>query len=275
MAESPVAFLGPEGTFAHLVAQKRFHGKNKLVPLPTIDEVFDFVAGKPSARGIVPIENSSGGTIYDTIDRLVDHTDVLIEEALSLNVRLALLGKSKENLRVIYSHFAPLHHCEPWIDRHFPGVEVREVSSTAKALITAAEEPGAAAIGNRQASGIYKLKILEFPIEQDIPNVTQFLLLGHRTGSSEAESRTTLAVTLPNAPGSLCDFLQPFKDNQINLTRIISRPIVGKPNSYVFLVDLKGAMKSKGVSKALAMAKPACASLRLLGSYPVRKSYSS
>ena len=276
MSESTIGFLGPEGTFAHLAAQKRFGTRRPLVGFPTVKEVFDFVNGSPNRIGIAPIENSSGGTIYDTVDRLVDQSyDLFIQESLSINVRLALIGQTKNRIRIIYSHFAPLQHCEHWIRTHYPAAKCKETSSTAKAVQAAALDPEAAAIGNRQAGKIYKLKILEFPIAQDVPNVTQFFVLGHKRHPVQAGDRTTLIVSLHNKPGELVSFLEPFRDEGIDLTRIISRPIVGKPSSYVFLVDVKGALGDPHLQRALKKAASASQRMKSIGSYPIVKRYES
>lgn len=271
-----IAFLGPEGTFAHLAASERYGRKTSLVPKPTVKEVFDYVAGGKSRFGVVPIENSSGGTIYDTVDRLVDASyDLFIQESLSINVKLALLGKSKKGIRTIYSHFAPLHHCADWLDKHFPTAARKETASTTAAVIAARAEDGAAAIGTRLAAEIYKLKILEFPIEQTIPNVTQFLVLGHERPNPKSGDQTTLVVELPNKPGALCEFLEPFSTEKVNLSRILSRPIPGKPNAYVFLVDIRGKEQDPSVQHALKKARNVAQTMRCIGSYPVRERYES
>ena len=271
-----VAFLGPAGTFAHLAAQKRFGEDAKLIPESSIADVFESVNRNRTSLGIVPIENSSGGTIYQTVDRLVDEQNQLkVQEALSINVRLALLGKDKKNIRVIYSHFAPLHHCEKWLQEKFPGVELIEQLSTASAIQKAASTPNAAAIGSREAAKRYGLKVLEFPIEQDIKNVTQFFVLGQHHSLLEDSTKTTIVFTLPNHPGSLYDFLTPLKEEGVNLTRILSRPIIGQPDAYVFLADISGTQRQSNVKKALDKAAALTATIKNLGSYPVRKTYES
>jgi chorismate mutase/prephenate dehydratase len=271
-----VAFLGPEGTFAHLAAQKRFGEDAKLVPMPNIADVFESVARSRTSLGIVPIENSSGGTIYETVDRLVDPLNQLkVQESLSINVRLALLGKDKKNIRIIYSHFAPLHHCKTWIQKKFPGVELVGQASTATAIQKAASSPNAAAIGSRDAAKRYGLKVLEFPIEQDIKNVTQFFVLGQHYSLLDDSTKTTIVFTLPNRPGSLYDFLTPLKDEGVNLTRILSRPIIGQPEAYVFLADIAGTQRQSNVKAALAKAERVAATIKNIGSYPVRKTYES
>jgi chorismate mutase/prephenate dehydratase len=271
-----VAFLGPEGTFAHLAAQKRFGDGAKLVPSLTIADVFDSVNRNRSSLGIVPIENSSGGPIYETVDRLVAADNKLIvQESLSINVRLALLGKDKRNIRTIYSHFAPIHHCEKWLEDKYPGVELVEQASTATAIQRASSTPNTAAIGSRDAAARYGLKVLEFPIGQDIKNVTQFFVLGQHHSLSDESTKTTIVFTLPNHPGSLYDFLTPLKEEGVNLTRIISRPIMGQPDAYVFLADIAGTQGESNVKSALVKAGRFTTTIRNIGSYPVRKTYES
>ncbi|MHB8519590.1 MAG: prephenate dehydratase [Limisphaerales bacterium] len=271
-----VAFLGPEGTFAHLAAKNRFGTKSCFVPRPTIKSVIDYVRQDRSRLGVVPIENSSGGTIDETVDELVDVTSKLfIQESLSINVKLALLGRDQRNVRVIYSHFAPLHHCEAWLNDNFPHAKLREESSTAAAIQKAALEDGAAAIGNRLAGEIYKLRVLQYPIESEVRNVTQFFVLGHKNALSKGSSRTSIVVSLPNTPGGLCDFLTPFKVEGVNLSRIISRSIVGQPAHYVFMVDIEGTENDERVKMALQKAKVASCNVKIIGAYPVRMSYDS
>lgn len=271
-----VAFLGPEGTFAHLAAQKRFGDDVRLVPEPNIGDVFDSVSRNRTSLGIVPIENSSGGPIYETVNRLVDSSNALvIQESLSINVRLALLGRDKKNIKVIYSHFAPLHHCEAWLQEKYPNAELVKEPSTASAIQKAAANRNAAAIGSRAAAKRYSMKVLEFPVGQDIENVTQFFVLGQHHSLIEDSTKTSIVFTLPNNPGSLYDFLTPLKQENVNLTRIISRPIIGKPDAYVFLADIAGTPRQTNVKSALEKAAKLSDTIKNIGSYPVRKTYES
>jgi chorismate mutase / prephenate dehydratase len=274
--KSSIAFLGPEGTFAHMAAKLRFGTKGRFVPLPSVKHVFEYVSQEHSRLGIVPIENSSGGTIYDTVDRLVDEScDLHIQESLSINVKLALLGRNTKNIRVIYSHFAPLQHCEDWLDDNFPQAELREEPSTATAVKKAAEQAGAAAIASRLAGEKYNLKVLAYPIESEVQNVTQFFVLGHNTIAPKDSSRTTMLVSLANRPGSLCEFLTPFKAEGVNLSRIVSRAIVGQPSKYVFLLDIEGTPRQNHVNLALRQAKSTGSQVKIIGAYPVREPYES
>jgi chorismate mutase / prephenate dehydratase len=271
-----VAFLGPEGTFAHTVARKRFGTGCELVSQPSIKEVFQYVRAGRGRLGVVPVENSSGGTIFDTVDCLLEHRGkVFVRESLSLNVKLALLGRDPESIHVIYSHFAPLQHCGAWLDEHFPGARRVETPSTAQAVQRAVEEQGAAAIGNKVAASRYHLRVLRYPIETPLPNRTQFFIVGRDLAPKAGATRMTLLVSLPNTPGSLCDFLTPFKTHGINLSRILSRAIPGQPSTYVFVVDVEGTDRQPDVRRVFAEVRRARAKVELLGVYPVRRPYTS
>lgn len=271
-----IAYLGPEGTFSHLVAKKRFGASAKLVACPEIHDVFEYVKGGRERLGIVPVENSSGGTIYETIDGLVENAGrLVIREGLSLNVKLALLGHRGAQIRELYSHFAPLHHCQAWIRKNLPGVKKHKTASTAKAAAQAAENPAFAALGTRDAAHRYGLDVLQFPIETSAPNITEFLVIGPKANPAPRSTKTSLLVMLENRPGSLFDFLATFKESNVDLTRLLSRPIIGQPKSYLFVVDLDGTPANPAIRAALCNAKRAASHLAQLGIYPARKMYVS
>lgn len=271
-----VAFLGPAGTFSELVARKRFGTSTAREPRPGIYDVFEFVRKHHDAVGIVPIENSSGGTIYETIDCLVEaRKPLVILEELSLQVRLALLGHRGKKIHRLYSHFAPMQHCDAWIRKHLPRVERKETASTAKAAETVAADPHGAALGMRDAAKRYGIDILEFPVQPEVPNLTQFVCIGHHAQTSSRTQKTSLIISLDNRPGSLCSLLEIFRDHDINMTRLLSRPIIGRPKSYIFFIDIEGVPDRAPAREALAKAKRVTESLRIAGTYPVTRPYLS
>lgn len=271
-----VAYLGPRGTFSHLVAEKRFGKKPGMVPLPTILDVCQYISGKKGRKGIVPVENSSGGAIYETVDILLENRPrVYIQEELTLNVNIALLGRKGEQIKTLYSHFAPLEHCNRWLRENLKGVERRVVASTAAAALRAAGEMNAAALGSRHLAKLYNLNVIEYPVEADVPNVTLFLALSGTKTEPERPQKTTLAARVQNVPGGLCNFLETFRSRNVNLSRLISRPIRGCPRQYAFLVDLQGGTNKKNVQEALKLAEKECTSLRVVGTYPSRRPYHS
>lgn len=267
-APSLIACLGPEGSFSHLLTQQRFPGL-PVQTLASIGEVFDFLAVHPEAEGIVPIENSSGGFIIDTVDRLVDDRCPLwIQEELTLDVKLALLGRSGQPVEVIYSHPMPFFHADAWLREHYP--EARRVTkpSTAAAAELAASESHAAAIGPRQNASRHHLDILHYPLAGEVPNITQFFRLGHQEPRTQPEhNRTALVVELADKAGSLCLFLTPLSQAGINLKRIESRPLRGQPNKYRFYIEIEGSTASQEVAHALQRTVNDGATLRSLGSY--------
>jgi len=263
-----VACLGPEGSFSHLLTEQCFSSIT-IRALASIGEVFDLLATQPNGLGIVPIENSSGGFVVDTVDRLVDvRSPLRIQEELTLNVRLALLGHLEQSVAVIYSHPMPFFHADEWLRRHHP--EARRVSmpSTAAAAERAAKEPAAATIGSLRNAERHGLDVLHFPISGEVPNLTQFFLIGHQEATPSPEhNRTALVVELADRPGSLCLFLTPLSQAGINMKRLESRPIRGQPNQYRFYIEIEGSSAQPRVASALEQASAAGATIRSLGSY--------
>ncbi len=275
MPTTELVYFGKPGSFTHLVA-KKIPGKPRLVSRGTVQEVFEYVKQKKSRLGIVPIENSSSGMIPDTVDHLVgEKHGLIIQEEHAINVKLALLGKKGRAIKKVYSHFAPFQHCQEWLKRHYPDAEQIIVESTSAAAMRAGKERYAAAIAPRTAAAKYKLDVLQFPINERVPNRTQFFVLGHEKKQSGEARETSLSVILKNKVGSLCSFLKPFSDNGINLKRIISRNIVGHPNTYVFFVGVEAPIGDAAMKKAMDGARTHCSEIRVLGSYPVYPPFES
>lgn len=271
-----IACLGPEGSFSHLVATQ-FAPAAELHTLGSVEEVFDWLGANPEARGVVPIENSSGGIILATVDRLMHPAcDLKIQEELTLDVKLALVGHRGNPVEVIYSHYMPFYHCDEWLRQNHPGVRRVSVASTSQAAARAAQEPKAAALGSRGNAERHGLDILQFPIEEGIANVTQFFLIGHRENPpTTAGRRTALVVELPDKPGILCAFLTPFAEAAVSLKRIESRPIRGQPNTYRFYIEIEGSPAQPPVGAALAKARDIASDIRSLGSYPTGRRFES
>jgi chorismate mutase/prephenate dehydratase len=274
-----VACLGPEGTFSHLLALRRFGASARVTTLPDLGAVFDFLHESPGSFAIVPVENSSGGTIYDTVDLLIKHAErLVVHEDLALDVRTGLLGKKGRPVRRVYSHFAPLHHHREWLLKNFPGVALEAVSSTAVAAALAAKTADSAALASPGTAALYGLDILKFPVRPEAVNVTRFYTIGlapttlpveHlRPRSPATLLKTALVVRLKNECGSLYRFLGPFARSAVNLRMIVSRPVAGHPETYVFFVEVEGDPNAPALSRALKNAAKSCDSIRVLGPFP-------
>jgi chorismate mutase / prephenate dehydratase len=273
---SRIACLGPEGSFSHLVATLRFPD-TVIEMLGNVEEVFDWLEDKPDAHGIVPIENSSGGIVLATVDRIMHpRCKIKIQEELTLDVKLALVGHRDQPVQVIYSHFMPFYHCDEWLKQHYPDVKRVSVASTSQAAARAVAETNAAAIGSRANAARHGLDILQFPIEEGTINITQFFLIGHAENApSPDNNRTALVVELPDKPGILCAFLTPLSDAHVSLKRIESRPIRGQPNTYRFYIEIEGSPALPTVHAALEKTRAIAASIRSVGSYPSRRQFES
>ena len=246
------------------------------MPLPSIHDVCSYVARTPERVGVVPIENSSGGAIYEMVDILLaNRPRVYIQEEIAINVRLALLGRKDEQIKTLYSHFVPLDHCTEWLKKHLPRADKESVPSTAMAAQRAWQQPHAAALGNRDLAKVWNLDVLEYPIATDQPNITVFLAIGGRLRLQPAATKMTLAVQLLNQPGSLCSFLECFRNEDVNLSRLLSRPMRGCPQQYVFLVDIQGSPEAANVKRALRAARKASSKLRIVGAYGSGKLFNS
>ena len=271
-----VACLGPEGSFSHLITTQRFPDGN-IQLLGGVELVFDWLADKPDALGVVPIENSSGGLILATIDRLMDpRCGLKIQEELTLDVKLALLGRKDQPIEVIYSHYMPFFHCDDWLRTHHPDARRVPVGSTAMAAARAAAEPNAAAIGSRGNADRHGLELLQFPIEENIINITQFFLIGHAGNASALRNnRTALIVELPDKPGILCAFLTPFSEAGVSLKRIESCPVRGQPNTYRFYIEIEGSEAAPVVKASLDKARAIASKITVAGAYPTGRRFES
>jgi chorismate mutase/prephenate dehydratase len=272
-----VFYLGPEGTFSHILARKRFGKRAELAASATIEGIFEGVTANPGSLGLVPVENSSGGTVYDSVDMLIRHADRLfIHEELALDVRIALLGRDAKKIRTIYSHFVQLKHHADWLRERYPEAKLEAVVSTAVAAQNAAADAQSAALASPGAAEFYGLEVLERPRVSQEVNVTHFYVISSQPPPAAAgPSRTALVAALPNVCGSLHQFLGPFARQKVSLTRIVSRPVPGQPQTYVFFVEIEGGPDLVPVARALKRAGTLAESLRSLGTFPVGARFKS
>jgi len=266
-----VAFLGPEGTFTQTAVLNHFGHSVRALPLPSIDEVFHEVEAGNADFGVVPIENSTEGTVNHTLDRFLTSPLKICGE-VELRIRQHLMGPMGSLARIarVCSHPQSLAQCREWLDEHLPGIEQVPVSSNAEGARRARDEDGSAAIAGDTAAEVYGLKILAMQIEDRADNTTRFLVLGRKLFSPSGEDRTTLLVSVghTDAPGALYRLLEPLAKHRVSLTRIESRPSRRRKWDYVFFMDLEGHAEDRHVAKALAALKLRASLFRVLGSYP-------
>jgi len=266
-----VAFLGPEGTFTQTAVLNHFGHSVRALPLGSIDEVFHEVEAASADFGVVPIENSTEGTVNNTLDRFLTSPLKICGE-VELRIRHQLLGTMTALSRVVRvcSHPQSLAQCRQWLEEHLPGVEQVPVSSNAEGARRARDEQGSAAIAGETAAEVYGLKVLAAEIEDRADNTTRFLVLGRKLFAASGDDRTTLLVSVghTDAPGALYRLLEPLARHRVSLTRIESRPSRRRKWDYVFFMDLEGHADERHVARALLALKKRASLFRLLGSYP-------
>ena len=263
-----VAYLGPEGTFSHIAAVSKFGHSVAYLAQNTIDDIFGVVSSGTADYGCVPIENSSEGAVNLSLDAFV-RSNVQICTEINLRVHQSLLAKCDiGEIRNLYSHAQSLAQCRSWINENLPDVEIHECVSNARAASIAAHEPHAAAIANVFNSEIYGLKVLAENIEDNPHNTTRFLVIGSQTPKRTGFDKTSICFALKDRVGVLFDALHPFKEEEITLSMIESRPSRQQNWEYYFFIDLLGHQDDENVARALNKLRPMTQAMRILGSYP-------
>jgi len=264
-----IAYLGPEATFTHLAALKRFGSQVEYIACNSIDEVFLEVEKDNTDYGVVPIENSIEGAVSHTLDMFVD-SDLKICSQIILDVSHNLLANcSKSKIKRIYSNPQVFGQCRIWLQENLPRIDKIEVSSTTRAAQITAKEKYSACIASILAAKVYKLKVLSYDIEDSPHNITRFLVIGKTDVPRTPHDKTSIMFSIKDKVGALHDMLLPFKKYGINLTKIESRPSKKKLWDYYFFVDLEGHRDNPRVKKALLELENRCKFLKVLGSYPV------
>lgn len=269
--ETPVTvgYLGPEATFTHSAALKRFGNSTDLKSLESVSEVFEEVEREAVDYGIVPVENSSEGAVRHTLDRFLT-SNVSICSECYLAIELCLMTRAKElaDVRKVYSHGQALSQARDWIERNLPEASIEETMSTAEAARVAAEEDHAAAVASEVAADIYELDVLVRNVEQPAANYTRFLVLGTDSPDPTGDDKTTIAFSVQDRTGALQRILEPFNDYEINMTKIESRPSTQKTWDYIFFVDFQGHMHDPPVEELLDELRSRSSMFKVLGSYP-------
>lgn len=263
-----IAYLGPEATFTHQAALKRFGASLKYAPQQTIGEVFSEVSKQRADYGVVPVENSTEGVVTHTLDMFVD-SDLKIVSQIVLKVQQCLMSNTpRKAIKKLYVHPQSLAQCRGWLAAHLPRVEIVETSSNARSAELAAKEKGAAAIGGLLAAEKYGVEVLEQDIQDNAANATRFLVLGRKCSPPTGNDRTSLMVSISDKVGALHHSLAAFRRYRINLTKIESRPSKRKAWEYYFFIDCDGHVEDAKVAKAITLLGKECSYVKVLGSYP-------
>lgn len=265
-----VAYLGPAATYTHQAALKNFGSSLDYHPLASIYDVFTSVEKGEADYGVIPIENSTEGAVFHSLDMFAE-SDLKIVAQIYLNIEHCLLSESPlKDIRIVLSKDQALGQCRDWLRRNLPQAQLKDISSTAEAVKQAKKLPHAAAIASELAGEIYGVAVVEKGIQDKGNNVTRFLVIGKEslTVSRSGEDKTSLLISVNDEVGALQKALEPFNTRGINLTKIESRPSRRKAWDYHFFVDFIGHYEDAHVQEAIKDLKRACPQIKWLGSYP-------
>jgi chorismate mutase/prephenate dehydratase len=264
-----IGYLGPEGTFSHAAARSLFGLAATYTEATTIEGVFDAVSRREVQHGVVPIENSSEGSVNHAVDALVD-SDLLIRGELELDVSQCLLTRATGlgAIERVYSHPQALGQCRVWLAKNLPGAQLVQTPSTVAAVREAMNDPRGAAVAGRLASELYGVPVARERIQDHAENVTRFVLVSLEDAARTGHDKTTVAFSVRDGRGALLRVLAVFDEEDLNLTRIESRPSREKPWDYVFLADLEGHRDDANVARAVERLRDRCPMVKHLGSYP-------
>ena len=265
-----VAYLGPEGTFTHAAAIKHFGQALHPKPMASIGQIFADVESEQVTYGVVPVENSTEGMVSHTLDNFMQ-SNVKICGEVELPINLLLLANKTAkagDIKRICAHQQALAQCRNWLDNHWPDVPREAVSSNAKAVEMAANDPCVAAVAGSMAQDVYDVVTLAENIQDLSQNTTRFLIIGNENVGQSGEDKTSLIVSTQNKPGALFTLLESFNREQVMLTRIDTRPSRTENWAYVFFIEFEGHLEDEKIQRIMAELGEHSIVLKALGSYP-------
>ncbi|CAI0921226.1 bifunctional chorismate mutase/prephenate dehydratase [Serratia ficaria] len=271
-----IAFLGPKGSYSHLAARQyaaRHFDQLIECGCQKFQDIFAQVETGQADYAILPIENTSSGSINDVYD-LLQHTSLSIVGELTNPIDHCVLvagDSTLEQIETVYSHPQPFQQCSQFINR-FPHWKIVYTESTADAMekIAKLNSPKVAALGSEAGGALYGLQVLEHNLANQQQNITRFIVLARKAieVSEQVPAKTTLIMATGQQSGALVEALLVLRDNGIIMTKLESRPINGNPWEEMFYIDVQANLRSESMQKALRDLAPITRSLKVLGCYP-------
>jgi prephenate dehydratase len=265
-----IAIQGIAGSFHEDAAMRFFNEEIEVVECKSFTKVCELMDCDQVDIAVMAIENSIAGSILNNYQLIRDFHLKIIGE-IYIHIQLNLMvpeGMSKEQITDIYSHTMALKQCAEYLEKNLPQAELHESGDTAaSAKFIAQEHPaGASCIGNQRSAELYGLQIVDYGIETNRKNYTRFLILSKHANRSEGANKASICFEVGHFYGSLAKVLNTFADYKINLTKIQSVPIIGKPNEYTFHVDIEWE-SLENYEKAIHEVLKSVSSLSILGEY--------
>jgi chorismate mutase/prephenate dehydratase len=248
-----IAFLGPEGTYTHQAAESRFGANAKYLPLLNIEAVFKAVANKEAKYGVVPIENNTEGVVGITLDSLKKYgVKIVAEICMEIHHSFASLQDDLKKIKRIYSHPQGYNQCLGFLETHgLLDVEFIPTESTAKAAKMAKEDPFSGAICSKIAAKLYDVPLLFEKIEDNKANRTRFIIISDFKTQKSGNDKTSIIAKTSHKTGALFELLKKFKDKEINLLKIESRPNKDDTFNTWFYIDFEGHIDDEKVKELI------------------------
>ena len=272
-----VSYLGGKGSYSNLAARQFFTRKQTQlaeIQCQSFKEVIEAVEQGTADFGVLPIENTSSGSINEVYD-LLQHTPLSIVGEITQPIEHCLLttGETElENIDILYSHPQPHQQCSEFLCA-MGEIKQEYCQSTAEAMQIVADlnQPNVAAIGNAISGELYGLKPLKFNIANQQENHTRFILVARKAVevTSLIPAKTTFIMSTAQTVGALVDCLSVLKAQGINMTKLESRPVIGNPWEEMFYVDVEGNIRDKSMKQALKELRSLTRFLKVLGCYPI------
>lgn len=265
-----IAYLGPEATYTHQAAVRNFGVSLDYRPMTTIADVFAEVERGEADYGVIPIENSTEGAVFHSMDMLVD-SELSICSQVYLPIEHCLISQSPlSEIREVHSKDQALGQCREWLRRNLPEAQLVDTSSTAHAVKLAKSSRVVAAVASELAAELYDLPVVQRGIQDKTDNVTRFLVVGKTEAQAlgNGQDKTSLVFSLKDECGALEKALEAFASRGINLSKIESRPSRRKAWDYYFFIDLIGHRADPEVQAAFKELEGHCSFVKCLGSYP-------
>jgi len=265
-----IAYQGEPGAYSEEAIINHWGDKAQAIPLPYLQDVFTKVENGELELGLVPVENTIKGSIHLTFDLLQERA-VLIQGETILRITHSLIINPEtkfEDIKKVYSHPQALGQSRTFIEKHgFEAVNTYDTAGSVK-LIKEEGLTDAAAIASSRAAEVYNMKVLAKGIETHKENWTRFLIIGKEKMQPTGRDKTTLLFIVEHKPGSLLKALHAISDQGINLLKIESRPLIGKPWEYIFYIEFEGHERDPEVQLSLEDLEKVTTSIKILGSYP-------
>jgi chorismate mutase/prephenate dehydratase len=269
-----IAYLGPEATNTHAAAIKKFGASVNYHAMASIGDIFTAVEKGETDYAVIPIENSTEGSVREALDNFVE-SDLKIVAQIYLEISHSLISNSPlEEIERVYSKDQALAQCRHWLQRHLPHAQLIDAPSTSRAVQFARDEPGTAAVATEMAAEHYGVPLVERNIQDKADNTTRFFVLGKKPSGPVGGGKdlTSFLISLGDEAashsGALLKMLMPLAERGINLSKIESRPSKKRPWDYYFFIDVTGHYEDANMKEALVELKKFCPMVKWLGSYP-------